>query len=164
MFSSSPSISLCHKFSAVRLRSILFFTVSFAAFFILGLTGVVFTAGCSTPQHKVLKAVQVGMDKAAVLEIVGNPTRITRHLGQDRWSYEEASGAGVNGDAGGSGGAEKRTTYVYFSEGRVTYVGSAAVDSAASSPATDKVGGATASPSGKVASDPKNSGFKSVGE
>ncbi len=57
------------------------------------------------------------MDKASVLEIVGNPSRISRHLGQDRWSYENA-----NSD---TGTAEARTTFVYFAEGRVTHIGPA---------------------------------------
>lgn len=90
---------------------------------------------CTTATKSVQQAVQVGMDKAAVLEVVGNPTRISRHLGQDRWSYENPIGG------------NERTTYIYFSDGRVTYVGSADDASAPSQP-----------------SSPKASGFKSVGE
>ncbi len=78
---------------------------------------LVLLVACSTHQSKALRRVQIGMDKASVLEIAGNPTRISRHLGQDRWSYEN-----MNSD---STAAEARTTYVYFAEGRVTHVGPA---------------------------------------
>lgn len=107
-------------------------------------------SGCSTPQSKALKEIQVGMDKADVLEIAGNPSRITRHLGQDRWSYEDFSASTKNNP--GDISAVARTTFVYFSDGRVTYVGPAEIN-------PDKV--MQKSPPHKKA---KESGFQSVGE
>jgi outer membrane protein assembly factor BamE (lipoprotein component of BamABCDE complex) len=68
-------------------------------------------AACATSQVQALKSVEVGMDKADVLEKVGNPTRKTREFNQDRWSYELDSEN------------KSQVTYVYFSEGKVTYVG-----------------------------------------
>jgi len=76
-----------------------------AVFFIFGV------GGCSTSQIKALLHGEVGMTKGEVLDIVGDPARSGRLYGQDRWAY-------VNHD-----GSADETTYVFFSEGRVTYVG-----------------------------------------
>jgi hypothetical protein len=65
----------------------------------------------SMPQHQALRTVAVGMDKADVLEKVGNPAHISRVHNQDCWEYK---GSAENGD-------EK--TLVFFDAGRVTYVG-----------------------------------------
>ena len=53
------------------------------------------------------------MDKSTVLDIVGNPTRISRQHSQDRWTYEvtKSDESGVD------------ITYIFFADGRVTYVG-----------------------------------------
>ncbi len=53
------------------------------------------------------------MDKADVLEKIGSPTRKARIFGQDRWTYELDSSSGAT------------TTYVFFQEGKVTYIGGA---------------------------------------
>jgi outer membrane protein assembly factor BamE (lipoprotein component of BamABCDE complex) len=98
-------------------------TSRFFAIIMLSFMGLILS-GCSTPQSKALKEIQVGMDKADVLEIAGNPSRITRHLGQDRWTYEDFS----NSSSVSTAGSGKKTTFVYFSEGRVTYVGPAEVN------------------------------------
>jgi outer membrane protein assembly factor BamE (lipoprotein component of BamABCDE complex) len=81
----------------------------------ISLSLLVFTA-CSTPQHQAVKSIDVGMDKADVLEKMGNPTRKTRHHGQDRWTYE------FDGNAD--------STYIYFSGGKVTYIGAAELSAA----------------------------------
>ena len=74
-----------------------------------------FVGACSTPQSKALSRVQVGMDKADVLEIVGNPDRKGREHNQDVWIYEPK--------AGDSADISQETTYIYFSSGKVTYAG-----------------------------------------
>lgn len=66
---------------------------------------------CSTPKHQALRKIEVGMDKAEVLDLVGNPSRISRQHGQDRWAYEV------------SDRSSSETTYIYFADGRVTYIG-----------------------------------------
>jgi len=80
---------------------------------LVGAMCVLFVAACSTPQHKALRSIDVGMDKADVLEKLGNPTRKTRHQGQDRWSYEYQNESGM------------QLTHIYFAGGKVTYVGDA---------------------------------------
>ena len=52
------------------------------------------------------------MDKADVLDKVGNPARKSRQLGQDRWTYEQDTTSG-----------DKEIIHVFFDEGKVTYVG-----------------------------------------
>ena len=68
---------------------------------------------CASHQTQSLRKIDVGMDKSDVLEKIGNPTRKARVLGQDRWTYE------IDGDSGTD------TTYIFFQEGRVTYIGGA---------------------------------------
>lgn len=69
----------------------------------------VILAGCASPGPHNLRKVDVGMEKAAVLEQLGNPIRTSRHQGQDRWTYITT---------------DNSETFVYFSEGKVTHVGS----------------------------------------
>ena len=107
----------------------------FTLFLSVAASAILITA-CASTENSAQKVVRVGMDKATVLELAGNPTRITRHLGQDRWLY----------GGGPSGSTAANETYVYFSEGLVTYVGSAALDS------------------GKAGSAAPATGFKPVGE
>lgn len=106
--------------------------------------GAILITACASTENNAQKVVRVGMSKATVLELAGNPTRITRHLGQDRWLYGgDPSGSVAESGVGGP-------IYVYFSEGLVTYVGSAALDS--------DVG------SGKAGSTAPATGFKPIGE
>jgi outer membrane protein assembly factor BamE (lipoprotein component of BamABCDE complex) len=73
-----------------------------------------FLFGCaSTPQNQALRQVRVGMTKSDVLGLSGNPTRTDRKHGQDRWTYQIA---GEESDS---------ITYIFFSDGRVTYIGDA---------------------------------------
>lgn len=53
------------------------------------------------------------MTKPDVLATVGSPTRTGREHGQDRWVYVNRSEEAHDGE----------TTYVFFSDGHVTYVG-----------------------------------------
>jgi outer membrane protein assembly factor BamE (lipoprotein component of BamABCDE complex) len=80
-------------------------------FFIFSLSALFFTA-CATPQHQALRQIQVGMDKAEVLEKAGNPTRTARIHSQDRWTYE------VENREGG-----KEIIYIFLAGGKVTHVG-----------------------------------------
>lgn len=73
--------------------------------------------GCASPQHQALRRVDVGMDKADVLDLVGNPTRTDRAYNQDRWTYESYK------NTSSTSGDENSTTYVFFADGKVTYVG-----------------------------------------
>jgi outer membrane protein assembly factor BamE (lipoprotein component of BamABCDE complex) len=65
--------------------------------------------GCASPGPHNLRKVDVGMEKAEVLEQIGNPVRTGRHQGQDRWTYLTP---------------DNSETFIYFSEGKVTHVGS----------------------------------------
>lgn len=49
---------------------------------------IIFFLGCASHQKQALSKIQVGMDKADVLEKIGSPTRKARIFGQDRWTYE----------------------------------------------------------------------------
>lgn len=77
--------------------------------------GLIFMGGCSTlNQSESLSRVKQGMSKEQVLGIAGNPSRSDRSKGSDRWAYDIKD-------------EQKRKTdtiEVYFSEGRVQYVGS----------------------------------------
>ncbi|MEK6555482.1 MAG: outer membrane protein assembly factor BamE [Bdellovibrionota bacterium] len=68
-------------------------------------------AACSSPEKKAEHKVQIGMDKAAVLDALGTPKKTGRVHGSDRWMYETTT----------NGQVEK--TDVYFQEGKVSYVG-----------------------------------------
>lgn len=68
-------------------------------------------AGCSGPQKSPKELVRKGMDKAEVLEILGNPSRTGRVRGSDRWSYDT-----YQNDT-------REVTYVFFKAGKVTSVG-----------------------------------------
>jgi len=78
----------------------------------IGLLLGVCLSACSTSQTKALRRVEVGMTKNEVLNIVGDPSRVGREHGQDRWAYVDHESD-----------TSDETTYVFFSEGRVTYVG-----------------------------------------
>jgi outer membrane protein assembly factor BamE (lipoprotein component of BamABCDE complex) len=69
------------------------------------------TSACATKAVDPIKQIQVGMDKSDVLEILGNPTRQSRSLGMDRWTYELDSQSGL------------QTIYVFFDAGIVRYIG-----------------------------------------
>lgn len=66
---------------------------------------------CSSPSKDIRSRVSKGMDKDAVLEELGNPSRSKRVDGADRWSYDQYTGD------------EKQVTHVYFKKGRVSFVG-----------------------------------------
>lgn len=53
------------------------------------------------------------MTKPEVLAIVGSPWRTGREHGQDRWVYVNRSEEAHDGE----------NTFIFFSEGRVTYIG-----------------------------------------
>lgn len=112
---------------------------------------IFFAGACSSPQSKTLKEIHVGMDKADVLELAGNPTRIHRHLGQDRWTYEDLSYK--SSEPNTSTATKPQKTYVYFSDGRVTYVGPAEIN-----PDAPPAAGATSN------SKNKDAGFKTISE
>jgi outer membrane protein assembly factor BamE (lipoprotein component of BamABCDE complex) len=78
---------------------------------VLTATVFLFLAACSSPEKAPESKIQMGMDKAAVLEALGTPKKTGRIHGSDRWTYETT----VNGQV------EK--TDVYFQEGKVTYFG-----------------------------------------
>ena len=67
---------------------------------------------CQSPAYKSFEKVRVGMDKASIVESVGNPTKAIRWHGKDRWIYEF-------GDH--PGGVLVRE--VHFDQGLATYVG-----------------------------------------
>jgi outer membrane protein assembly factor BamE (lipoprotein component of BamABCDE complex) len=62
--------------------------------------------GCASA-HKDLSGIQVGMEKADILDAYGNPQRVERVKGQDQWIYVTHNG---------SDETEKK---VIFSEGKV---------------------------------------------
>ncbi len=93
------------------------------------ITAAIVVVACSTHQSHALRQLEVGMTKAEALDIAGDPTHTGREHGQDKWEY-------INRTEGAN-----ETYYVFFSEGRVTYVGP------------------SQAPPG-----PKNLNFRSVGE
>lgn len=44
--------------------------------------------GCATPLYQRVEGLRVGMDKATVLDMAGNPQRTHRRGGQDLWIYD----------------------------------------------------------------------------
>jgi outer membrane protein assembly factor BamE (lipoprotein component of BamABCDE complex) len=79
---------------------------------LLVVASVLAASGCATNKFREISKITVGMDKAEVLETLGNPTRKSRVYGQDRWAYEfaKSDNSGVS------------TTYIFFAEGRVSHV------------------------------------------
>jgi outer membrane protein assembly factor BamE (lipoprotein component of BamABCDE complex) len=65
--------------------------------------------GCASA-HKDLSGIQVGMQKADILDVYGNPQRVDRVKGQDQWIYITYSDREVT---------EKK---VIFAEGKVVGV------------------------------------------
>ncbi len=111
-------------------------------------------SACSTvPQSQALRQVRVGMTKAEVLDLVGNPTRTERRHGQDRWTYESPPHSGDG------------PMYIFFSEGQVTYVGDAKAPGPVETPDT---AGPTPTPTGRNSSagaataEPADGGFRPV--
>lgn len=82
--------------------------------FLATLLGV-FT-GCSSAEKRPEDQVQLGMDKSAVLEILGNPKRTARVRGADRWTYETPKNEKVD------------LLDIYFQDGKVSYVGAPRTD------------------------------------
>lgn len=74
----------------------------------------IYISACTTSQHKALREIEAGMDKSDVLEKLGNPEHKTRQHGLDRWSYTSTTKSGA-----------PETTFIFFSNGKVTYVGPA---------------------------------------
>ncbi len=72
---------------------------------------LVSVVSCTHTQKESVRKLEVGMSKADVLEVMGNPTRTNRSHGSDRWVYEYE----VNG--------QKEVTEVYFQEGKASYFG-----------------------------------------
>lgn len=68
--------------------------------------------GCAHSDQSVQK-VQVGMTKAEVLELAGNPRHTTRKHGLDVWLYIEDRGT------------TSVKTEVFFDEGKVKHIGEA---------------------------------------
>ena len=52
-------------------------------------------ASCSTPTHVAFERVQLGHEKADVLELIGSPQRTRRWKGKDEWTYVFYSGQQV---------------------------------------------------------------------
>ncbi len=71
----------------------------------------VFGAGCSTPVHKLFDRLEVGQDKAEVLEVAGPPKHSVRSKGRDVWIYRYYKEE-----------SEHRRTLV-FEQGKLTVVG-----------------------------------------
>lgn len=69
--------------------------------------------GCTTTMEKSLESVRLGMDKASVLDLVGNPKRTSRKGSVDRWTYIYF----VDG--------RELTKEIQFSENRVVSIGEA---------------------------------------
>lgn len=80
--------------------SLLFLALSFALM------------GCQTNMFKQYEKIQVGQEKADVLEIMGSPLRSERYKGQDFWTYVFYTSDDTR--------YEKE---VYFTNNKVTYVG-----------------------------------------
>lgn len=68
-------------------------------------------SGCSTPMSKGLDSVQVGMNRAAVLEAAGNPKFTQRAQSQDTWVYAYFEGE------------QEYRRPVIFVDGKVTEIG-----------------------------------------
>lgn len=73
---------------------------------------MLFISACASTKTRPYQKVKLGMDKSQVLEIIGNPSRSDHVRGADRWSYDDFS----EGD--------RDVVSVYFSEGKVSFVGS----------------------------------------
>jgi outer membrane protein assembly factor BamE (lipoprotein component of BamABCDE complex) len=120
-------------------------------FFVVSFTStLLFFVGCVTPQSKALRHVEVGMTKNEVLDMVGDPARTGRNLNQDQWVYVTH---GENSD---------ETIYVFFSEGRVTYVGPSEEAKPIVHSVPDGAVEAAPAPSPVPAPAKDNSDFKSI--
>ncbi len=78
---------------------------------VLAATVLFCLAACSSAEKAPEQKIQMGMDKAAVLEVLGTPKKTGRVHGSDRWTYETT----VNG--------ETEKMEVFFQEGKVSYYG-----------------------------------------
>lgn len=72
---------------------------------------MLFLSGCAYNQKKQFEAVQVGMEKGQVLEIMDSPQRTQRWHGMDRWTY-----IFYEND-------QRIEKEVHFAEGKANYVG-----------------------------------------
>ncbi len=68
-------------------------------------------SGCAHSHVDGTNQVQVGMTKAEVLELAGNPNHTGRKLNSDVWLY-------VYGDA-----QPTKKTEIFFQDGKVSYIG-----------------------------------------
>ena len=82
--------------------------ITFVRFLILA--AATFSVACASHKSSAQYKVHVGMDKSDVLDAMGTPARKTRVSGLDRWTYNSAPGS-------------TSALYVFFSDGKVTYVG-----------------------------------------
>ncbi len=71
-------LTMCENSHDKIIRMMLMCTVTFVGLSLMG---------CATPLVKKLEEIRVGMDKADVLEKVGNPKRVRRVGGRDEWVY-----------------------------------------------------------------------------
>lgn len=97
------------------------------------LFATLFVVGCSHSGNSAAK-IQIGMTKADVLEMMGNPNHTGRRHGSDVWTYTN--------EQTGTGKIE-----IYFQGGKVSYIGD---------------GGA--SPSGSSSQTKSEKGFREVSE
>ncbi|MCC7403340.1 MAG: outer membrane protein assembly factor BamE [Bdellovibrionales bacterium] len=119
--------------------------------FLLVSCGLVLMPSCSTPPHVAFERVQLGDEKADVLEVMGSPQRTRRSKGQDEWIYIFRSGQ------------EMVEREVLFQDGKVVAVQNSKgqssteqkVRSAESLDQLNAVGQESASPAG-------NKGFKDL--
>lgn len=79
--------------------------------FYLTIAALIFCA-CQTPAKTSFESLQVGMDKATVVEAAGSPTKTGRWRGKDRWIYEFTDKSGVT-----------VVREITFEEGRAIYIG-----------------------------------------
>ncbi len=66
--------------------------------------------GCASTSMNNLSKVMPGMTKHDVLQLLGNPTRTTRALNQDRWEYSPNQIS------------NKGSTYLFFDQGTLTHI------------------------------------------
>lgn len=72
---------------------------------------------CATPIHQEVRRVKPGMEKAQVLELLGNPQKTRRWKGKDEWTYIYY----VSG--------QRQGTDIHFENGSVIYIGAAQLPS-----------------------------------
>lgn len=66
---------------------------------------------CSTPMHRAMQEVEMGMSKSEVIEKLGSPNRTDRDDGTDKWFYSY--------DTDG----HRRTSEIHFKDSRVVHMG-----------------------------------------